>query len=214
MLTTRLAPDSPRGVQIDVGGRVDDDDGGGSGGARRIAGSAKRATRIVMDFPIRTVREVSEPADRRAIVGMLRKAFPMIPDDGVADVDGEGAGMSSSTLFVGMDDLGEDVLVELTRDAFLSVGYQGIRLSALSSWGGGYTRGVILCCRSNRDRGDDEDGDDDVDFLSRFFGPKVGIDEDPVTGSAHCALGPYFGSLLGKDQLVGRQVSQRGGIVG
>jgi predicted PhzF superfamily epimerase YddE/YHI9 len=51
------------------------------------------------------------------------------------------------------------------------------------------------------------------DFVSRFFCPRVGVDEDPVTGSAHCALGPYWSGRLGRDQLVGYQVSSRGGTV-
>lgn len=52
-----------------------------------------------------------------------------------------------------------------------------------------------------------------VDFVSRFFAPKVGIPEDPVTGSAHCALGPYWSSKLGKSCLNARQISKRGGDV-
>ena len=52
-----------------------------------------------------------------------------------------------------------------------------------------------------------------VDFLSRFFAPKAGIDEDPVTGSAHCALAPYFCAKLGRTKVVGKQMSRRGGIV-
>ena len=54
----------------------------------------------------------------------------------------------------------------------------------------------------------------DVDFVSRFFAPGVGIDEDPVTGSAHCALAPLWAGRLGKDALLGRQISRRGGEVG
>lgn len=53
----------------------------------------------------------------------------------------------------------------------------------------------------------------DVDIVSRFFAPAVGIDEDPVTGSAHCALGPYWWERLGKRSLVARQVSARGGTL-
>lgn len=53
----------------------------------------------------------------------------------------------------------------------------------------------------------------DVDFVSRFFAPAVGIDEDPVTGSAHCLLAPYWADRLGRNDLVGHQVSRRGGIV-
>jgi predicted PhzF superfamily epimerase YddE/YHI9 len=65
-------------------------------------------------------------------------------------------------------------------------------------------RGVILTCRA--------DGGN-RDFLSRFFAPAVGIDEDPVTGSAHCCLGPYWAERLGKPALVGYQASARGGVV-
>jgi predicted PhzF superfamily epimerase YddE/YHI9 len=52
-----------------------------------------------------------------------------------------------------------------------------------------------------------------VDFVSRVFGPAVGVDEDPVTGSAHCTLAPYWAERLGSTKLVGEQASQRGGIV-
>jgi PhzF family phenazine biosynthesis protein len=51
------------------------------------------------------------------------------------------------------------------------------------------------------------------DFVSRFFAPHVGIAEDPVTGSAHCCLGPYWADKLGKRELVGYQASKRGGVV-
>lgn len=51
----------------------------------------------------------------------------------------------------------------------------------------------------------------DCDFVSRFFAPKVGIDEDPVTGSAHCGLVPFWARRLGKNHFVARQLSARGG---
>ena len=51
------------------------------------------------------------------------------------------------------------------------------------------------------------------DFVSRFFAPAVGVNEDPVTGSAHCCLGPYWAARLGKQSLVGYQASPRGGEV-
>jgi predicted PhzF superfamily epimerase YddE/YHI9 len=54
-------------------------------------------------------------------------------------------------------------------------------------------------------------GDDSVDFVSRFFAPGAGIDEDPVTGSAHCALIPYWAERLGKTSLDARQISPRVG---
>ncbi len=54
-------------------------------------------------------------------------------------------------------------------------------------------------------------GEGDVDFVSRFFAPAEGIDEDPVTGSAHCTLVPWWAARLGKTCLRARQVSRRGG---
>lgn len=51
------------------------------------------------------------------------------------------------------------------------------------------------------------------DLVSRFFAPSVGVDEDPVCGSAHCCLGPYWGERLGKTDLVAYQASPRGGVV-
>jgi predicted PhzF superfamily epimerase YddE/YHI9 len=51
------------------------------------------------------------------------------------------------------------------------------------------------------------------DFVSRFFAPGSGVDEDPVTGSAHCALGPFWGERLGKTELIAYQASPRGGTV-
>ena len=54
---------------------------------------------------------------------------------------------------------------------------------------------------------------DEVDFVSRYFAPKVGIPEDPVTGSAHCELTPYWAKRLGREQLSARQISLRGGAL-
>lgn len=54
---------------------------------------------------------------------------------------------------------------------------------------------------------------DDCDFVSRFFAPGVGIDEDPVTGSAHCTLVPYWAARLGKTKMLARQVGPRGGTL-
>jgi PhzF family phenazine biosynthesis protein len=51
----------------------------------------------------------------------------------------------------------------------------------------------------------------EFDFISRYFAPRVGVDEDPVTGSAHCSLGPYWGGILNKNVLRAKQVSDRGG---
>lgn len=53
----------------------------------------------------------------------------------------------------------------------------------------------------------------DVDFVSRFFAPGAGIPEDPVTGSAHCTLIPYWAEKLGKTRMIARQLSRRGGTI-
>jgi PhzF family phenazine biosynthesis protein len=66
------------------------------------------------------------------------------------------------------------------------------------------TRGVIVTAGG----GPDGAG---VDFVSRFFAPAVGVDEDPVTGSAHCVLGPYWAAARGRTELRARQISARGG---
>ncbi|MCI0331241.1 MAG: PhzF family phenazine biosynthesis protein [candidate division Zixibacteria bacterium] len=65
-------------------------------------------------------------------------------------------------------------------------------------------RGIIVTSRA---------GSDGCDFVSRFFAPAAGIDEDPVTGSAHCTLAPFWAERLGKKELVGYQASSRGGTV-
>jgi PhzF family phenazine biosynthesis protein len=65
-------------------------------------------------------------------------------------------------------------------------------------------RGVIVTSAS---------ADPKFDFVSRFFAPGSGIDEDPVTGSAHCALAPFWQERTGKTEMVGYQASARGGIV-
>ncbi len=49
--------------------------------------------------------------------------------------------------------------------------------------------------------------------MSRFFAPSLGIDEDPVTGAAHCVLTPYWSERLGKKELIARQISSRTGVI-
>jgi PhzF family phenazine biosynthesis protein len=66
------------------------------------------------------------------------------------------------------------------------------------------TRGIIVTSPSSSR---------EYDFVSRFFAPQVGVNEDPVTGSAHCCLAPYWAARLGRDKLLGYQASPRGGFV-
>lgn len=65
-------------------------------------------------------------------------------------------------------------------------------------------RGVIVTAEAH---------EDEVDFVSRFFAPRVGVPEDPVTGSAHCALGPYWAAQKSRTTLTARQLSDRGGTL-
>ena len=65
-------------------------------------------------------------------------------------------------------------------------------------------RGVILTSRAAAPG---------YDFVSRFFAPAAGIDEDPVTGSAHCCLGPFWSGRLGQESFLARQISARGGVL-
>jgi PhzF family phenazine biosynthesis protein len=65
-------------------------------------------------------------------------------------------------------------------------------------------RGIIVTSRSATSQ---------FDFVSRFFAPQAGIDEDPVTGSAHCCLGPYWGKHLPQESFMAYQASARGGVV-
>ncbi|MBL8016194.1 MAG: PhzF family phenazine biosynthesis protein, partial [Ignavibacteria bacterium] len=60
----------------------------------------------------------------------------------------------------------------------------------------------------------DEGNPGGFDFISRFFAPEKGIQEDPVTGSAHCALAPYWAGRLGKTEFKAFQASPRGGVLG
>ena len=65
-------------------------------------------------------------------------------------------------------------------------------------------RGVMVTSRASSDG---------FDFVSRFFAPRTGVPEDPVTGSAHCALGPYWSERLKKKDLLAYQASARGGVL-
>ena len=92
-----------------------------------------------------------------------------------------------------------DYLVELPDEAAVRTLRPNMqRLASLP------VRGVIVTARSDGGA---------WDFVSRFFAPGAGIAEDPVTGSAHCCLGPYWGAKLGKQAMVGYQASPRGGTV-
>lgn len=92
-------------------------------------------------------------------------------------------------------DGGMDLLAEVPDEATLR------RLNALARWP---VRGIIATCRGESPG---------HDFVSRFFAPAAGVNEDPVTGSAHCKLGPWWQPRLGKSEFTAFQASARGGLV-
>jgi PhzF family phenazine biosynthesis protein len=120
-----------------------------------------------------------------------KECAPCDPPEGLAQAIG------ADLLFCGNN--GMDYLVEVGDAAIL----RGLRpdLSHLTRLP---VRGVIVTSPS--DRGE-------FDFLSRFFAPAAGVNEDPVTGSAHCALGPYWAAKTGRTEFIAYQASERGGTV-
>jgi predicted PhzF superfamily epimerase YddE/YHI9 len=110
--------------------------------------------------------------------------------------DGVEAALGSRPAWIGRSRF--DLLVELPTEA--AVRAIAPDLAALAKVEG---RGFIVTAR----------GSGEYDFVSRFFAPRVGVAEDPVTGSAHCVLGPYWGARLGTSKLTGYQASARGGVV-
>ena len=123
--------------------------------------------------------------------------FPLEPAEQTAVPDGLEAALGATVLWAGRNRF--DHLVEVESPDVL----RGLRpdFRALAKLP---ARGVIVTCR----------GEPPFDFLSRFFAPASGIDEAPVTGSAHCCLAAYWRGRLGKDEFVARQESRRGGVVG
>jgi PhzF family phenazine biosynthesis protein len=105
--------------------------------------------------------------------------------------------------FVGLGQF--DYLVELADEAAVRGLVPDVRrLEGLGD------HGVIVTAAAGAGPGSGSAG---YDFVSRYFAPAAGIDEDPVTGSAHCTLGPFWAARLGRDELTGFQASRRGGLV-
>lgn len=109
----------------------------------------------------------------------------------------EGLPQTVASGAIGAATAGEDLLVELASEADLRAFCPDIGAIAKLK-----ARGLIVTAVG-----------DQHDFVSRFFAPAVGVEEDPVTGSAHCALAHYWQGKLGKDQCRARQISARGGEV-
>jgi predicted PhzF superfamily epimerase YddE/YHI9 len=130
--------------------------------------------------------------------GWIELDFPATPPRAIAAPEGLAAALGLQPRWVGRSR--SDVLVEVADErAVREVRPDMARLAAVEA------RGVIVTAAAARPG--------DYHFVSRFFAPQVGIAEDPVTGSAHCALAPFWGERLGRDELVGFQASPRGGTV-
>ncbi|MGB8212910.1 MAG: PhzF family phenazine biosynthesis protein [Anaerolineales bacterium] len=118
-----------------------------------------------------------------------RPARPVQPPAGLIEALGVAA------KFVGRD--ADDYLVEVESEAIVRSLKPNI--SALAKL---EVRGTIVTARAS---------DPKFDFVSRFFAPAVGVNEDPVTGSSHCCLTPYWADKLGKNEMTAYQASARGG---
>lgn len=130
--------------------------------------------------------------------GTIGLDFPALPPHQVPEPSGlpEILGAPVAAVAAG----GDDLLVELkSADAVRGLAPDLDGLARLP-----YYRCIVVTAP----------GEDGVDFVSRVFAPAVGIPEDPVTGSAHCMLGPYWAPRVGRTRLTARQVSARGGVVG
>ncbi len=135
------------------------------------------------------------PGDNASWIGM---DFPARVSEEVAPPDGLLEALGADSVFVGRN--ADDYLIEVeSPDIVYNLSPDFGRLAHVK------TRGTVVTSRAT-------DGDE-YDFVSRMFAPAVGINEDPVTGSAHCALTPYWAKKLGKEEMVGYQASERGGIV-
>jgi PhzF family phenazine biosynthesis protein len=121
--------------------------------------------------------------------------FPSTPPDPIDAPAGLIAALGVEPLFVGRSAF--DYLVVVGDEDTVRGLHPDLRTLASID-----TRGVIVTSRAQTP---------DIDFVSRFFAPAAGIDEDPVTGSAHCCLAPYWSARLGKRDFVARQLSFRGG---
>jgi PhzF family phenazine biosynthesis protein len=128
--------------------------------------------------------------------GWIELDFPATPPAAAPPPNGLVAALGAEPTFVGRSRF--DYLVELDSES--AVRRLTPNLSALAEV---KARGVIVTSRA--------DATSQYDFVSRFFAPQSGVPEDPVTGSAHCALTPYWSAKLGKDDLVAFQASARGG---
>lgn len=160
--------------------------------------------KIVMDFPQKKLEMLKQgTSEYNEVIAILHES--LFQDKSIEDLE------KKIVSKIGVDTGGDDLFVEINPESFaqLPIKTQDSCISRLMD-SRVYKRGVIVCCdvpEAAKVEGER------ADFYSRFFGPKVGIAEDPVTGSAHCVLGPYYAEKIQKESVIGNQMSPRGGIV-
>jgi predicted PhzF superfamily epimerase YddE/YHI9 len=148
---------------------------------------------IELDFPATPDEPVEAPAGLVEALGVVRPSPRPSPRRGEG-VEGRGEGEVG---YVGKTAF--DYLVEVSSEETVRTVVPDLRFLATLG-----TRGVVVTSRSS---------DPSFDFVSRYFAPAFGIDEDPVTGSTHCALAPYWAKRLNKTSFLARQLSARGGVL-
>lgn len=127
--------------------------------------------------------------------GWIELNFPVLPEErtetpaGLLEALGVEATCIRKSKFDYLIEVESEEIVKTMKPDFLKL----LKIPA---------RGVIVTSKSR-----------DYDFVSRFFAPKLGVPEDPVTGSAHCCLGPYWQKKLNKDEFIAYQASKRGGVL-
>ncbi len=129
--------------------------------------------------------------------GRIELNFPVVAPEPIQPPPGLLESLGVTARYVGRG--GTDYVVEVESEAVVrAMTPNFVSLATVEC------RGVTVTAPS---------ADGACDFVSRFFAPKVGINEDPVTGSAHCRLVPYWSAKLGKTQMLAHQVSARGGVL-
>ncbi|MBI3410592.1 MAG: PhzF family phenazine biosynthesis protein [Planctomycetes bacterium] len=123
--------------------------------------------------------------------------FPALSTEPRREWDDLPAALGVKATFIGGNKM--DALVEVENEQAVRYAWPDFALLAKHP-----VRGVIVTAGADNPS---------YDFVSRFFAPRSGVPEDPVTGSAHCCLGPYWAERLNKRDLVGYQASARGGMV-
>jgi PhzF family phenazine biosynthesis protein len=154
--------------------------------------AVRRGSRIQLDFPALTVQACEPPPALLAALGVAARFVGRGKFDYLVEVESESVVRGIAPDF----------------KQLATVDCRGVIVSARSD------SAICDTANSNTAQGkDNQTSTPEFDFISRFFAPALGIDEDPVTGSAHCVLAPYWGARLGKAAMVGYQASSRGGTV-